>query len=115
MGRGVPIEGPGSCKEPLILKGIMLKCPGCGNTDDLWRNEHMLRMVGVAPLEEGGWDWDNDTRDEALWETSDRNPEEPEFMCRACDMYFDAPDIAELDGNADQVRSKEDAQIHQGA
>lgn len=113
MGRGVPKEGPGSLKEPLVLHGIDMMCPKCKGTDNLWRNEHVLRSVGIRPLEEGGFDW-NDL-DDVCWDTSCHNPEEPEFFCRDCDMYFDAPDIAELDGNADQVRSKEDAQIHQGA
>lgn len=96
--------------EPMVLKGIELKCPNpeCGDDTNLYRNEIMLRSVGVKPLEEGGWDWDNDCRDDAHWETSDRNPDEPEFYCRACDTYFDAPDMNELDGNADDPKPDRD-------
>ena len=95
-------------KGPMILEGIDLKCPNpdCGGTDNLYRNETMLRSVGIKPLEEGGFDWDNESRDDAHWETSVMSSEEPEFSCRTCNVSFDAPDIAALDGNADVPHSK---------
>jgi len=72
-------------------------------------------MIGIKPLPEGGFDWDNEARDEFIDEASVKSSEEPEFFCRDCDVYFEAPEIAEMDGNADRKGHDGHAQVHQGA
>jgi len=106
--KGLAAELEDLQESVLTLEGIYLKCPNpaCGATDNLYRNEIMLRSIGVKPLKEGGFDWDNEFRDDVHWETSERSPNEAEFFCRSCDVQFNAPDIAELDGNADEPHSK---------
>lgn len=89
MGQGVPISGPGSVKEPLILQDGKMCCPRCMGTCNIWRNEVVLRSTQIEVREDGTWDFSGN--DEICWDTSDRHEGEPEFFCRACDVYFEAP------------------------
>jgi hypothetical protein len=89
MGLGVPKSGPGSVKDPLVLKGDKMHCPKCGKTDNIWRNDIVPRSMHLQVDKDGSWDFSGN--DNVHWDSSCQNEAEPEFFCRTCDVYFEAP------------------------
>jgi hypothetical protein len=77
----------------LVLTGAEMKCPKCGGTENLSRNEYVACNVNIAVDREGRWYWTGDS--EVNWDTSDYQPErgEAEWHCGDCQVDFDAPNI----------------------
>lgn len=99
MEHGVPRDGPGSMKEPLVLTSDKMCCPKCGGTDNIWRNEMVLQSSQLQVEKDGSWGFSgNDVVHE---DSSDRNEGEPEFFCHTCGVYFEAPNTVCADQTID--------------
>ena len=73
-----------------VLEGLTLKCPNCGDTEELWQNQMVLTMQHIEQLD-GELEWGTS---ETLYEHSEVPKDEPEFFCRACDRYFEATEFS---------------------
>lgn len=84
-----------------VLEGTRMKCPKCGGTENLSRNEVVLCSALIDVHENGRWSWNGETK--VHWDTQEYRKEiqdEAEWRCRDCDIDFEAPDIKE--GDADE-------------
>jgi len=70
-------------------------CPACGGTSHLSRNETILVNTPIRVLEDGTWDWAEDTESDVRWDTSDYHEyqDELEWHCKSCDLNFSAPNV----------------------
>lgn len=68
----------------IMLRGATLKCPKCGDIDNLVEQQSVLCEQAVLQ-KDGDLEYD---RTECFWETVGPIYGEPEFKCNACDTEF---------------------------
>jgi len=91
----------GDSDDPYILTGNKMRCPKCKSTDALHRNEQVLVSNNIRVNPDGTYDWSEEAND-PCWDTLERNPTEPEFYCRSCGVYFEAPEVRHADEPEDK-------------
>lgn len=81
--------------EKYILDGTAMKCPKCGGTDNLSRNEHVACSTAIVVDEKGRWDWSQTRETKVHWDTSDYHERlgERQWWCGNCNIEFDAPNV----------------------
>ena len=97
----VPLSGPGSVNDPFILKGQEAKCPNpkCGSDEELWQNQ-MIPGQQHFKMVDGEIEWGST---EMNYEFDEAPKDEPQYICRACDHYFEAPELFDVEDKEEKT------------